>query len=349
MMRGKCRSSALLLAALPLLAACGSNSSNDATSNSTAATAAPVTYAQACEAAKRGGPVDWWTQDPETSNTTIKWFNEEYPDIEVKTTQVKEPDIAQRIVAEKNGGRDVSADLVVSNPAALQPLVQRDLIDTSHRLPSEVPQNLISPSYGVRISRRAGGLVYNTDRVKPADLPDTWEALADPRYDGQVSVHTSGIPFDILSTGWGLDKGLDYANKLKETVHPAAIDGTTAGIQAAASGEVPIAASGRESEMKEQRAAGAPVDIKYLDYVPVVDYYEAIPAGARDVNGAICFATWYVSPDIARRLEELSFVSNADKPADLPAGSELVVPDGREAADTSAEAAQQISQIWANG
>jgi iron(III) transport system substrate-binding protein len=293
--------------------------------------------------------MDWWTQDPETSNTTIKWFNQEYPDIEVKTTQLKEPDIAQHIVAEKTGGRDVSADLVVSNPAALQPLVQRKLLDTSHRWPSDVPPNLLSPDYGVRISRRAGGLVYNVERVRAADLPDTWAELADPRYDGLVSVHTSGIPFDILSTKWGLDRAVDYANRLKETVHPAAIDGTTAGIQSAASGEVPIAASGRDAEMNEQRAAGAPVAIKYLDDVPIVDYYEAIPEGAKDVNAAICFGTWYVSPRIQRRLQDLSFAANDDTPAGVPATSRLVVPEGREAADTSADAAQQIAQIWANG
>lgn len=306
----------------------------------------PMSRAEACEAAANEGPLDWWTQDPASAESTIQMFNKVYPDIEVKFTQLLENDIAQRVVAESNA-REVTGDLVVGHLAAFQPLVQRKLIDTDVSWPTEIDEHLVSPSNMVRISRRVNGLVYNTNEVNPAELPDTWEELANPKWNGKISVHTTGIPFDVLAVAWGEDKTLDWARSMKEQVNPAVINGTTAAIQAAASGEVPIAASGRDSEMKEQKALGAPVDIKYLTPVPTFDFYEAIPAGAKDVNAAVCFATWYVT-DGAPATLALSHATNVDTPPGIPAGAQMIVikPDDVE---TMASTARGVSDIWVNG
>jgi len=307
----------------------------------------PVNRAEACEAAANEGPLDWWTQDPASAETTIRMFNEVYPDIEVKFTQLLENDIAQRLVAESNARGAVTADLVVGHMAAFQPLVQRGLVDTDFSWPTDVPEQLVSPSNMVRIYRRVNGLVYNTNEVDPATLPNTWDELASPQWKGKISVHTTGIPFDVLAVAWGEDKTLDWARKMKEEVQPAVINGTTAAIQAAASGEVPIAASGRDSEMKEQKAAGAPVDIKYLTPVPTFDFYMAVPAGAENVNAAVCFATWYVT-DGAPEIQPLSHSTNVDRPAGVPEGAEMIVvePDDVE---TIAKTAKDISELWVSG
>jgi iron(III) transport system substrate-binding protein len=328
-----------------LISACGNGDAGNGSSAS-GGSGEPADRDSACEAAASGGPLDWWTQDPETAETIIEMFNQEYPDIEVNFTQLLENDIAQRIVAESNA-KQLTADLVVGHMAAFQPLIERQLVDTELQWPTEIDDNLRSDTNMIRISRRVNGIVYNTDRYSADDLPDTWEDLVDPEWAGTTSVHTTGIPFDVLSIAWGEDETLDWARRLEETVQPAVINGTTAGIQAAASGEVPIALSGRDSEANEQKAAGAPVDIKYLDPVPTFDFYEMIPAGAEDVDAAVCFATWYVT-DAKDDVLALSHASNDDIPPGLPAGAELITVAPDDVAQLG-RMAPEISDIWVNG
>jgi iron(III) transport system substrate-binding protein len=333
-----------VLAAALALSACGGSGEKD---KQNAAPATRVTYEQACTAAKDEGPLDWWTQDPASAETTIKMFNEKYPDVEVKFTQLLENDIAQRLVAETNAKRPVTADLVVGHTAAFQPLVQRKLVATDVAWPQELAPGIVTETNMVRIHRRVNGLVYNTSKVTEADLPNNWEDLADPKWRGKVSVHATGIPFDVLSVAWGEEKTLEWARKMVKDVKPQAINGTTAAIQAAASGEVPIAASGRDSEFNEQKAAGAPIGIKYLNPVPTFDFFHAIPKGAEDVNAAVCFATWY-SGEGATKVLPLSFSKNDDRPEGLPAGSEVIVVKPADVVGLS-KAAQEVSEIWVNG
>jgi iron(III) transport system substrate-binding protein len=332
------------LAATMLISACGSADAGGGSGSGGGGE--PMDLEAACAAAEDGGPLDWWTQDPETAETIIDMFHEKYPDIEVKFTQLLENDIAQRIVAESNA-KNVTADLAVGHMAAFQPLIQRHLVDADTAWPTDIPDNLKSDTNMVRISRRVNGIVYNTDEYSADDLPDTWEELVDPKWAGKTSVHTTGIPFDVLSIAWGEEKTLDWARDLQETVHPEAINGTTAGIQAAASGEVPIALSGRDSEANEQKAAGAPVDIKYLNPVPTFDFYEMIPAGAEDVDAAVCFGTWYVT-EAKDDVLALSHTTNDDVPPGLPEGADVitVTPDDVE---QLGRMAPQISSIWVNG
>jgi iron(III) transport system substrate-binding protein len=362
------RSTILLLVVVLALSACGGaeepsdqaagaaggtdSSSPDAASvdeGATAATGAGTAGGQeaACEAALDEGPLDWWTQDPATAERIIELFNEDYPDITVEFTYLTENDIAQRLVSEADAGRETSADLTVGNLSAFAPAIERGLINQEVEWPAEIPENLITPSNMVRISRRAAGLVYNTNEFTAEELPETWEELVDPRYAGLVSVHATGIPFNYFVVPWGEEATVDWATNMAQVVQPAVIEGTTASIQAAASGEVPIAASGRDSEAREQQAAGAPVEIKYLDLVPAYDFHQAIPTGAQDLNAAVCLASWYVNEG-HEDIFAINFAANEDVPPDAPEGAEIIVLETDDI-DATAEMGEQISQIWLQG
>lgn len=314
---------------------------------SPASAAGAGTQDAACEAALDEGPLDWWTQDPATAERIIELFNEDYPDISVEFTYLTENDIAQRLVSEADAGRETTADLTEGNLAAFAPAIERGLIDEEVQWPEDVPENLISAENMVRTSRRAAGLVYNVDEFTPEELPDTWEELVDPQYAGLVSVHATGIPFNYFVVPWGEEATLTWAREMAEVVQPAVIEGTTASIQAAASGEVPIAASGRDSEAREQQDAGAPVDIKYLDVVPAYDFHLAVPTGAQDVNAAVCLASWYVT-DGSDDIFAINFAANEDVPPDAPEDAEVVVLES-DSIDATAEMGEQISQIWLQG
>jgi iron(III) transport system substrate-binding protein len=65
----------------------------------------------------------------------------------------------------------------------------------------------------VRIFRVAGGLTYNTEKVKPEDLPNTWDELLDPKWAGKVIVDPRGRPLNQLSLVWGEDKVLSFTRQ----------------------------------------------------------------------------------------------------------------------------------------
>jgi oligopeptide/dipeptide ABC transporter ATP-binding protein len=125
----------------------------------------------------------------------------------------------------------------------------------------------------VRIHRIALGLGYNTDKLTPDQLPDTWEELVDPAWAGRVIVDPRGRPFDSIGLAWGAEQTIDYVNRLKDIAKPLVIEGGTAGLVAVAGGEADITTGGRSAETLEQQAEGAPIGIKYMDVVSTIDNY----------------------------------------------------------------------------
>ena len=96
---------------------------------------------------------------------------------------------------------------------------------------------------------------------------------------------------------WGEDKLIDYVTRMKSTVNPLVIKGITDGTGATASGQAKLNTNARDAETAENQAKGAPIDIKYLDFVPVDDSYNGVVKGAPHPNAAACLIGWLNSPD----------------------------------------------------
>jgi iron(III) transport system substrate-binding protein len=252
-----------------------------------------------------------------------------------------------KVITDVSANQPPETDIVQGEAPLLDPLVQRGLIDTSYDWTQwGQPSNWILNGM-LRHYRVWRGLGYNNQTVQAADLPNTWEELIDPKWAGQVVVDPRGYTFQDLAVAWGEDKLVDYVNRLKSTVNPVVLKGITDDTTATASGQVKLNTNARDAETAENQAKGAPIDIKYLDYVPVDDSYNAVVKGAQHPNAAACLVGWLNSPDGLDLQAQQEFKHNEDTLSTLPAGATLVNIDTPEKATTDADAATKVAAIWA--
>ena len=121
--------------------------------------------------------------------------------IEVNVVEGNHDELIQRLAQE---GENTPADLLITVDAGrLAFAAEQDLLQAveTETLLEAVPENLRHPDglwYG--ISARARVIVYAKDRVDPANL-STYEALADPEWEGRVLVRSSNNIYNLSLVG----------------------------------------------------------------------------------------------------------------------------------------------------
>ena len=301
--------------------------------------------ADICAKGVEEGNLVQWNNHSDEYAKVVDAFKAAYPGIEVETLVIEPDDSAQRVLTESAGGRAPSADMIAGGLDIFKPLFERDIA----RLDIDwaglgVPAEVMHESNLVRIHRVALGLGYNTDKLGPEDLPNTWEELIDPKWTGKVIVDPRGRPFDSLSLAWGHDETLDYVQRMKDGIAPLLIEGGTAGLVAVAGGEADITTGGRSAETQEQQAKGAPLAIKYLDVVTTIDNYDVVLAEAAHPNAATCFIAWFATEG-QDLYNEVEFKSNDAVPPEAPAGAQVVTIETPEQSSDVKAIGKEIADI----
>jgi iron(III) transport system substrate-binding protein len=338
-------------AVMAMTAGCADPEASNAGGSATAASPSAGisgSMADVCSAGeKEGGLVSWNSENPEAYEKIFEAFSKTYPGIKLTSVEVRPDDLVQKLVTESAAGHPSGVDAISITMDKAGPLVDNHLIDTK----IDFTKMGISPGYigdgnAVRTERIAVGLAYNTDQVQESDLPNTWDDLANPKWEGKVVVDPRGDPLQLLAIPWGQQKTVDFVTKLSQTVKPQLIQGATAGLLTVASGENKITTNGRSAETAEQQSKGAPVKIKYLDIVPAVDYYTAVPTGAPHPNAGACWAAWLNSDDGRKAKAQYAFKGNVDLPPEAGNGTLAAID---KPADTAlvADTAAKISAVWA--
>ncbi len=356
----------VLFAVIALVgAACGSDSSDTtvavAATTTTTTTAAPgaatTTTAAAptasletvCAAgAEEGSFVYWATIEPDNFSEISQPFEDRYPGIDIEFLSIREEDGAQNILTALSAGQDVEPDMLYGSQDGLFPIIDRDLIDTSYDW-SQVGINpdMVHPTNMVRLFVVGLGIAYNTNDITPAELPATWEDLIDAQYAKQLVVDPRGNPFDLLSIAWGEEFTVDYITRLKDTVEPIVIRGGTAGMTEVLAGGAWMTSSGRADSNAELQAEGAPMEMHYMDFVPVRVLYNGLTVDAKSPNAAACFAGWLATGEGKASFEAVEYKANEFPPAGVPASAELVFVDSASDAETANAAGEKIANILA--
>jgi iron(III) transport system substrate-binding protein len=168
--------------------------------------------------------------------------------IKVNVVDGDHDQLIQRLVTE---GANSPADLLITVDAGRLALAAgKNLFQpvTSAALKDAVPANLRHPDglwYG--LAMRARVLVYDKQKMKPADL-STYEALADPKYKGQVLVRSSTNVYNLSLVGAileanGPEKTEAWARGLVANLARPPQGGDTDQIKAVAAGQGTIAIS----------------------------------------------------------------------------------------------------------
>ena len=174
--------------------------------------------------------------------------------------------IVQRAVAEARGRR-YEADVFESSANHLEALRREKLLEDFHTpVLSEIVPAALPRGHRQYVADRFVFFVmgYNTNLVKPGELPATFEELLQPRWSGRITIEGTDVTwFAAVTKAMGEQKGLAYFRRLA-AMKPEIRQGHIHTAQLVASGEVPFFLTAYNNNMETLKLKGAPVDWKPL-------------------------------------------------------------------------------------
>ncbi|MGH3385329.1 MAG: ABC transporter substrate-binding protein [Nocardioidaceae bacterium] len=222
-------------------------------------------------------------------------FTDEF-DIDVSVYRAGSETVLQRILQEQSADF-AGNDLVETNATEMFALEteklmakyegeRRDLVPEAGKFPSWTATrfNLFAPS-------------WNTEQISKEMAPKSWEDLADPKYDGKLSMELGDYDWYLTLYNYWLDNGKseDEVKKLFADMVDGAklVKGHTVQAELMSAGEYGVTASNYSYIVEQSKANGAPVD-----YLPMVEPVIARPNGgglmktATNPATAMLFMDW---------------------------------------------------------
>ena len=174
--------------------------------------------------------------------------------------------IVQRAVAEARGRR-YEADVFESSANHLEALRREQLLEDFYTpVLREIVPAALPRGHRQYVADRFVFFVmgYNTNLVKPNEVPAAYEELLQPRWTGRITIEGTDVTwFAAVTKAMGEQKGLAYFRKLA-AMKPEIRHGHIHTAQLVASGEVAFFLTAYNNNMETLKLKGAPVDWKPL-------------------------------------------------------------------------------------
>lgn len=296
------------------------------------ATGSAETLDQIKAAAAKEGKVVWYDSLPRAQGDAIlKEFQKAYPMIkEVEYLEVPGAAKTARITQESRAGGP-TADVTLDGPASgmrhqaagfVEPVDWKALgVEMS---PERTPNQYLIAITGVLF-----GLLYNTNNVKEAEAPKTYDELADPKWAGHAGTWSRAIGFVILSADWGEEKTDAYVKKFA-ALKPRLYRSTYAAAQSVGAGESNVAFTIYHTSLPTIEQ-GAPAKWRFLEPVPVSALYGILLKYGKHPNAGKLLLKWLGSEEGALVYEKVSKRGNpfikATETAKLLAGKKISMFD----------------------
>jgi iron(III) transport system substrate-binding protein len=229
-------------------------------------------------------------------------------------------DILQRAVVEARGGR-FDVDAIETSAAEMESLHREQLLQEikSPYLAELSPAALLPHREWVGDRLNFITAAYNTDLVKKADLPKSYDDLLDPRWKNKVAMDgTDFVWFGALVSVLGEEKGTSLFRALARN-GLSARKGHTLIANLVVSGEVPFTITAYQYRIEQLKRAGAPIE--WLMIPPGISRFlgTGVMRRAPHPNAAILFLDFMLS-DAQRLLLARDFTPTniTVKPLDMP-------------------------------
>jgi iron(III) transport system substrate-binding protein len=211
-------------------------------------------------------------------------FEDEF-DIEPSVYRADSETVLRRLIEEANAGFRGS-DIVETNGPELASLSQEEILVS---LDSPVNEALVENAvYDGWTTDRFNKFVisWNTEKVGESDRPQSWEDLADPKWDGQLALEPSDIDwYKTLWEYWVNEAGMSEqeVDEIFEQIAQDAlfVKGHTLMGDLLAAGEFSVAASNYSYLVENVKEEGAPVA-----WEPPIEPVISRPNGIALVRGA---------------------------------------------------------------
>jgi len=161
--------------------------------------------------------------------------------IDVRVKYASTPQLAATLLEE---GDNTPADVFFAQDPGGLGAVSGLLTPLSDSVLQRVPQWAVSPSgVWVGVSGRARTVVYNTESLTPADLPEDLTGFADPKWKGRIGWAPTNASFQTMITAmrsiWGEEKTLQWLKDIKAN-DPKVYPKNTPIVAATAAGEIDV-------------------------------------------------------------------------------------------------------------
>jgi iron(III) transport system substrate-binding protein len=254
-------------------------------------------------AKKEGHLVYWTTMTLSQSREVVDEFEKKYPYIKVDLFRTGGGPMLNKILTEARANR-FAWDLVSGRGELFLPLMKRKLLapyrsPEAKKIPSDMKDN---QGYWTGYYVNPYALGYNTELVKKADAPKTYQDLLHPRWKGgKISIDTEAFGlFHGLMVTWGKEKTVSYFKKLAAQ-EPVPMRGNTHRVQLVMAGEFPLIIAYAPT-IQRATSMGAPIDWVPLEPVVIQVNPVMLSAKAPNPNAAKLFMDFILPGEGQRRL-----------------------------------------------
>jgi iron(III) transport system substrate-binding protein len=240
-----------------------------------------------------------------SSNSSMEQFSQEfmkkYPSIKVENYRAQGNDILNRLRAEYQANK-VIADILETSDASAGQANQNGWFQEiwSPELAAYDDSAVKKGSNGGALywgdRQEVYGLGWNTNLIKPDEVPKTLDALLDPKWKGKMTVVGSSTGINFIGS---VDdtKGADFVKKLAgqqiraQNIASVALEGLVQ------SGEVPLSPTIGLADVKRGQQTGAPVDWFPMEPVVTSVGMAGLMSKAPHPNAALLFLDYLHSKE----------------------------------------------------
>lgn len=259
------------------------------------------------KAKQEGNLVVYTVWDVDHIKAITDAFMKRYPGINATYWQARNPEIVTRVLTELRGGQ-ASVDVILSDNAP--PVIRAAGGIMSYETVQADVLYIHDPTMPT-VSLQVQALTYNTKRLKAADLPKSWEEVANPKYKGIVALDDPmrAGPLSSMLAGlheqWKDEARFNNFVKGLKALNVPVHKSTSAMFRLVIAGEYSICMPALLHDVIEEAHKGTPVG--YVKSVPPVVFPRTagIYAKAPNPNAAKLFAEWLISEEGQRTIDSV--------------------------------------------
>ena len=268
--------------------------------------------AKLLEGARKEGQVSIYTSLNTRDSGPIAQAFEKKFGVKTELWRSSSEKVLQRAVTEARAGRHL-CDLMETNGPEMEALYREKLLAEFFSPHFKDLPPAAFPKHRHWIADRFNFFVvgYNTNAIKPADVPNSYLDLLNPALAGKVGLEAGDTDwFAAVIKSMGEEKGIAFFRKLAAT-KPQMRTGHTLLAELLSSGEVPLAATIYNHNVEKMALRGAPVKWKAL--TPTFGRPNAVGVAAHAPNphAALLFADFMLSPQGQTMLRDLNRVPSS--------------------------------------
>jgi iron(III) transport system substrate-binding protein len=298
----------------------------------------------AADAKKEGSLSLYTSRVAEDTTPLTDAFTRKYG-VGVQVWRASNQDIIQRAVAENRAGR-CGADVISSGTPALEPLYREQLLQPvkSPTTSELMPQALRPHGAWVGVSVNIISGAYNTDLVKPQDVPTSYDDLKNPKWKGRLAIEAEDTDwFAALLGRLGEEKGVALFRDIVRTNGISARAGHTLLANMVAAGDVPLAMTVYSYKPEQLARLGAPIKALYLQPLIALATGVSVTRCASHPDAAVLFYEFMLR-DGQEVLAKRDIVPTNLKVRPLPANTEITFMDPMQMLDNG----PKWTALWNN-